>query len=156
MNKLIPRNKLPDILNKLKTNKKKIVLAAGCFDVLHVGHIRYLEEARKLGDFLVVGINGDEAINKMKGDGRPYINQDERAEILSALYCVDFVVIYEETTTKNLLMELKPDFYAKGTDYKAENVPWNDVVESYGGKVVIVGDPKTHSSTELIERIGDN
>ncbi|MBI5206739.1 MAG: adenylyltransferase/cytidyltransferase family protein [Candidatus Firestonebacteria bacterium] len=153
MNKLVERNKLSGILDEFKKHGKKIVLAAGCFDCLHVGHVRYLEEAKKFGDVLVVGINGDKAVRSMKGSGRPYVNQNERAEILSAFCFVDFVVIYEETTTKNLLLELKPDFYAKGTDYKADSVPWHDVVESYGGKVVIVGDIKTHSSTEIIEKM---
>ena len=153
MNKLVTRSELPSILGKMRGQGRKIVLAGGCFDVIHVGHVRYLEEAKQFGDILVVGINGDEAVRKMKGDGRPYIKQEERAEILSAFSFVDFVVIFEETTTKNLLLELKPDIYAKGTDYKADTVPWHDLVEGYGGKVVITGDAKSHSSTETIERM---
>jgi rfaE bifunctional protein nucleotidyltransferase chain/domain len=155
MDKLVPREKLPDILNKLKKEGKKIVLAAGCFDVLHVGHVRYLEAAKKAGDILVVGINGDKAVKEMKGPGRPYANQSERAEILSALNFVDYVVIYDETVTKNLLTELKPDLYAKGTDYSGKTVPWHEIVEGYGGKIVIVGDPKDHSSTGILRQMKD-
>ena len=137
-----------------RRNGKKIVLANGCFDLFHVGHIRYLSGARDLGDFLVVGINSDEQVRKLKGEGRPYIPVDERAEIVSALRAVNCVTIFDEPTVEELIRAIKPDFHAKGTDYTAETVPEKDIVAECGGQVAIVGDPKDHSSTEIIEKVG--
>jgi rfaE bifunctional protein nucleotidyltransferase chain/domain len=129
-----------------------IVLANGCFDVLHAGHVRYLEGARALGDILVVGVNSDSEVAKLKGEGRPIMPQAERAEIVSALQAVDLVTIFEEPTVTELLLAIKPDVHAKGTDYTEETVPERDVVRSYGGRVAIVGDPKDHSTSEILRR----
>lgn len=129
----------------------KIVLANGCFDLIHAGHIRYLQGAKALGDVLIVGINSDEQVRMLKGGGRPYMPENERAEIIAALRCVDFVTIFPEDTVTELLLAIKPDFHAKGTDYTTDTVPEREIVRSYGGTVAIVGDPKDHSSTDLIK-----
>jgi len=120
---------------------------------LHVGHIRYLEGAKALGDLLVVGVNSDDQVNALKGPGRPVMPETERAEIVSALQCVDIVTIFPEPTVEALLLALKPDIHAKGTDYTEDTMPEREVVRSYGGRVAIVGDPKDHSTSDLIERI---
>lgn len=132
---------------------KKIVLANGCFDFFHVGHIRYLAGAKALGDCLVVAVNSDAQVKKLKGDNRPLIPENERAEIISALRVVDYVTIFPEFTVEELLRAVRPDFHAKGTDYTVETVPERDIVREYGGQTAIVGDPKDHSSTDLIEKI---
>jgi D-glycero-beta-D-manno-heptose 1-phosphate adenylyltransferase len=132
----------------------RIVLANGCFDVLHVGHVRYLAGARELGDVLVVGINSDEQVAIQKGEGRPVLPAIERAEIVAALESVSFVTIFNEPTVEELLLALRPDIHAKGTDYTTDTVPERDVVRSYGGQVAIVGDPKDHSTSEIIARLG--
>ncbi|MEZ5427173.1 MAG: adenylyltransferase/cytidyltransferase family protein [Pyrinomonadaceae bacterium] len=132
---------------------KKIVLANGCFDLFHVGHIRYLSGARELGDFLVVGINSDHQVKNLKGGGRPFMPEAERAEIVSAIRFVDCVTIFPEPTVEELIRAIRPDFHAKGTDYTVETVPERDVVRECGGRVAIVGDPKNHSSTELIGQV---
>ena len=131
----------------------KIVLANGCFDVFHVGHIRYLAGAKALGDCLIVAVNSDEQVRKLKGESRPFINENERAEIISALKFVDFVTIFTEPTVAELIHATRPDFHAKGTDYTPETVPERHIVRQYGGQTAIVGDPKDHSSTELIGKI---
>jgi D-glycero-beta-D-manno-heptose 1-phosphate adenylyltransferase len=132
----------------------RVVLANGCFDVLHVGHVRYLEGARKLGDILIVGINSDEQVAQQKGAGRPVLPSSERAEIVAALESVTYVTIFDEPTVEQLLLAIKPDVHAKGTDYTTETVPERDVVRSYGGQVAIVGDPKDHSTSAIIARLG--
>lgn len=132
---------------------RSIVLANGCFDLLHVGHVRYLAGARALGDFLVVGINSDPQVARLKGPPRPLMTQDDRAEIVASLAFVDAVTVFDEPTVEALIAAIRPDFHAKGTDYSTETVPEREVVRRYGGKVAIVGDPKDHSSTELIEQI---
>jgi D-glycero-beta-D-manno-heptose 1-phosphate adenylyltransferase len=131
----------------------KIVLANGCFDLLHVGHIRYLAGAKALGDVLVVGVNCDEQARLLKGEGRPIMSEDDRAAMVSALKYVDFVTIFEEPTVEELIRAIRPDFHAKGTDYTTESVPERDIVNECGGTVVIVGDPKDHSSTNIIEAV---
>ena len=133
----------------------RIVFANGCFDVLHVGHVRYLAGARELGDVLVVGINSDEQVGIQKGAGRPVLPAIERAEIVAALESVTYVTIFEEPTVEQLLLLIKPDVHAKGTDYTVDTVPERDVVRSYGGQVAIVGDPKDHSTSEIVARLGD-
>ena len=133
---------------------RTVALANGCFDVLHVGHIRYLAGARELGDVLVVGINSDEQVALQKGAGRPVLPAAERAEIVAALESVTYVTIFNEPTVEELLLALKPDVHAKGTDYTTDTVPERDVVRSYGGQVAIVGDPKDHSTSEIIGRLG--
>ena len=132
----------------------RIVLANGCFDVLHVGHVRYLAGARELGDVLIVGINSDEQVAAQKGPGRPVLPAVDRAEIVAALEPVTYVTIFDEPTVEQLLLALKPDVHAKGTDYTTDTVPERDVVRSYGGQVAIVGDPKDHSTSEIISRLG--
>ena len=132
---------------------KRIVLANGCFDLLHVGHVRYLQAAREQGDVLIVGVNGDAAVRELKGPGRPVMPDVERAEILAALACVDAVVIFHERTVETLLWTLRPEVHAKGTDYRPETVPERDIVRAYGGQVVIVGDPKDHSTSNLLQQL---
>jgi len=133
----------------------KIVFANGCFDVLHVGHVRYLTGASELGDVLVVGVNSDEQVALQKGTGRPVMAATERAEIVAALEPVTYVTIFDEPTVEELLLALKPDVHAKGTDYTVDTVPERDVVRSYGGQVAIVGDPKDHSTSEIVARLGN-
>jgi D-glycero-beta-D-manno-heptose 1-phosphate adenylyltransferase len=152
-NKIVSIEELQTITADLKQHKKKVVLANGCFDLLHVGHIRYLEGARQLGDALIVGLNNDASVRILKGPGRPIMPEHERAEILAAFSCVDYVVIFNELTVENVLLRLKPDVHCKGTDYTTETVPERDVVRSYGGSVAIVGDPKSHSTRELIRSL---
>jgi D-glycero-beta-D-manno-heptose 1-phosphate adenylyltransferase len=135
-----------------KAKGTKIVLANGCFDVLHAGHVRYLQAARALGDLLVVGINSDSQVARLKGAGRPILSEQNRAELIASLEAVDLVTIFDEPTVTELLLAIRPDVHAKGTDYTEETVPERDVVRSYGGSVRIVGDPKDHSTSELIRR----
>ena len=137
----------------LQSSGRIVVLANGVFDLFHVGHVRYLAGARREGDFLIVAVNGDESARHHKGPGRPFLPAPERAEILSALECVDRVVIFEEHDVGRVLRTLRPDVHAKGTDYTAENVPEREVTSSYGGRTAIVGDPKEHSSTDLLRNI---
>ena len=131
----------------------RIVMANGCFDVLHAGHVRYLEGARVLGDILVVGINSDAQVTRLKGTGRPILPERERAELVASLQAVDLVTIFEEPTVTELLLMIRPDVHAKGTDYTEETVPERDVVRSYGGSVAIVGDPKDHSTSAILKRV---
>ena len=146
-----------ELVKRVKSAREagaRIVLANGCFDVLHVGHVRYLAGARELGDVLVVGLNSDEQVATQKGPGRPVLSATERAEIVAALESVTYVTIFDEPTVEQLLLALKPDIHAKGTDYTTDTVPERDVVRSYGGEVAIVGDPKDHSTSEIIARLG--
>ena len=135
-----------------RQNGRKIVLTNGCFDFFHVGHVRYLAGAKAFGDCLIVAVNADEQVRRLKGANRPLMPEKERAEMISALRFVDYVTIFPEPTVEELIRALRPDFHAKGTDYTIETVPERDVVAECGGKVVIVGDPKDHSSSELIEK----
>ena len=132
---------------------KRIAFANGAFDLLHAGHVRYLEAARREADWLLVGVNSDASVARSKGLGRPIVPESERAEIVAALGCVDAVVVFEEDSPAGLLDELRPEVHAKGTDYTSESVPERDVVAGYGGRTVIVGDPKDHATTDLIDRI---
>jgi len=154
MKTILSREELAHRIDEARESGARIVLANGCFDVLHVGHVRYLAGARELGDILVVGINSDEQVAIQKGPGRPVLPAAERAEIVAALESVTYVTIFDEPTVEQLLLTLKPDVHAKGTDYTTESVPERDVVRSYGGQVAIVGDPKDHSTTEIISRVG--
>jgi len=151
--KLLSLESLKPIVAALKASGKTTVLANGCFDLLHVGHIRYLQGARELGDALIVGLNSDESVRRLKGPQRPLMTEYERAEILAALTCVDYIVIFQESTVESLLKALKPDVQCKGTDYTEETVPEREVVRSYGGRVAIAGDPKDHSTRDLIQTI---
>lgn len=152
---ILGRESLATRIKEEKSKGRVVVLANGCFDVLHAGHVRYLEGARELGDILVVGINSDDQVRKLKGDGRPILPASERAEILASLEAVDLVTIFSEPTVTELLLAIRPDIHAKGTDYTEETVPEREVVRSFGGQVRIVGDPKDHSTSELIGRVGN-
>ena len=132
---------------------RKIALANGLFDILHVGHLRYLESARREADILVVGVNSNASARRLKGEGRPIVPASERAELVAGFGCVDYVTIFDEETAERLILALKPDVHCKGTDYLAENVPERAAVLSYGGRVAIVGDPKTHATRDLIAQI---
>jgi rfaE bifunctional protein nucleotidyltransferase chain/domain len=154
--RILDRNRLIARVAIARKHGARIVMANGCFDILHVGHIRYLEGARLLGDLLVVAVNADEQVRLLKGAGRPFVPERERAEIIAALRPVDFVTIFPERTVEALLRAIRPDVHAKGTDYTEESVPERDVVRSYGGRVMIVGDPKDHSSTEMVRKVMSN
>ena len=130
-----------------------MVFANGCFDIFHVGHVRYLEGARQQGDVLVVGVNSDSSVRQLKGEGRPLLHEDARAELLAAMECVDYVVVFDDLTAEPLLRDLRPDVHCKGTDYTENTVPEREVVRSWGGRVVIVGDPKDHSTRDVLARI---
>jgi rfaE bifunctional protein nucleotidyltransferase chain/domain len=132
-----------------------IALANGCFDILHVGHVRYLEAAAREADRLVVAVNADATVAALKGKGRPVLSAMDRAELVGALRCVDYVVIFEEPTVTELLLALRPEVHCKGTDYTADTVPEREVVRSYGGRTAITGDPKDHSTRDLLSRIAD-
>ena len=134
---------------------ERVTLANGCFDLLHVGHVRYLHAARELGGKLIVAVNSDASANALKGEGRPVMPAEERAEILAALADVDAVVVFPENDVRAIIRDIRPDFHAKGTDYTADSVPERDQVEACGGRVEIVGDPKDHSASEIIRsRLG--
>jgi rfaE bifunctional protein nucleotidyltransferase chain/domain len=151
--KIVSRNGLRERLAEHKRRGRRIVFANGCFDTLHVGHIRYLEGARREGDVLVVGVNADSSVCHLKGQGRPILDGNARANLVAALRCVDCVVLFAESNVEALLEELRPDIHAKGTDYTAETVPERAVAARLGIRVAIVGDPKDHSTRELLESI---
>ena len=154
-NKLLSRDEVRHRVEEWRRNGEPITLANGCFDLLHVGHVRYLRAAKNLGGRLIVAINSDDSVRKLKGQGRPLMPAKERAEILAALTDVDAVVIFSEPDVRALIRELRPDIHAKGTDYTSATVPERDVVLECGGRVEIVGDPKDHSVSEMIRsRLG--
>lgn len=144
---------LKKVVSQHRASGRKIVFANGCFDLFHAGHIRYLESARALGDVLIVGINGDACVVRLKGEGRPLQPESDRAEILASMACVDYVLMFDTLTVDGILRELKPDVHAKGADYTEESVPERETVLSYGGRVAIAGDPKDHSTRDLIQTI---
>jgi rfaE bifunctional protein nucleotidyltransferase chain/domain len=153
--KILSRDKLRQRVAEWRAAGHAITLANGAFDLLHVGHVRYLRAAKELGGRLIVAVNSDESVRTLKGEGRPLMPADERAEILAALADVDAVVVFSEPDVRALIHEIRPDIHAKGTDYSAANVPERDVVLECGGRVEIVGDPKDHSTTEIIRsRLG--
>ncbi|MEF8788331.1 MAG: adenylyltransferase/cytidyltransferase family protein [Planctomycetota bacterium] len=143
-------------VDEWKEQGKKVVFANGCFNILHVGHVRYLRGAKELGDALVVAVNGDESVRRLKGPDYPIIPEDERAEVLAALECVDLVTIFHETTVADLLAELQPHVQAKGSDYTEETIPERETVLQYGGELAITGDPKNHSVTDIIQLIAEH
>ena len=153
---ILNRADLTVTIEQLRSNDATIVLANGCFDLFHVGHVRYLQGAKALGDILVVGINSDRQTKQLKGKGRPFVPENERAEIVASLGCVDLVTIFDEPTAEQLIRTIRPDIHAKGTDYTAETVPERHIIREVGGRVAIVGDPKDHSSTNLIELVTNN
>jgi rfaE bifunctional protein nucleotidyltransferase chain/domain len=151
--KILSREELKRRAEAWRADGEKLTLANGCFDVLHVGHIRYLHAAKQLGGRLIVAINADDSVRKLKGQGRPLMPDRERAEILAALSDVDAVVIFPESDVRALVREIRPDIHAKGTDYTAQDVPERDTVLECGGRVEIVGDSKDHSATKIIRRL---
>ncbi|MBV8857923.1 MAG: adenylyltransferase/cytidyltransferase family protein [Acidobacteria bacterium] len=151
--RILERNRLIARVAIARKGGARVVFANGCFDLLHVGHIRYLEAAKGLGDLLVVGVNSDEQVRRLKGEGRPFVPERERAEVIASLRAVDYVTVFHEPTVQELLLALRPDIHAKGTDYTEDSVPERDVVRSFGGRVQIVGDPKDHSSTEMLGKL---
>ena len=150
---IVGRGELRALGDRLRREGRRIAFANGCFDILHVGHVRYLDEARKCADVLIVAVNGDHSVRRLKGPDRPILPAQARAELMAALAAVDFVVIFEEPTAAEVLLELRPDIHCKGTDYTLETVPEREVVKSYGGAVRIVGDAKNHSTRELLARM---
>ena len=151
--KLKSLQELKRLIREAQSRGLLVVFTNGCFDLLHVGHIRYLQAARAFGDLLVLAINGDASVRAIKGPGRPIQCQEDRAEILASLECVDYLAIFDAPTVDELIFELKPDIQAKGTDYTLESVPERNTVLSYGGKIAIAGDAKEHSTRDLIRTI---
>ena len=152
---VLTESELAAALARERAAGNSVAFANGCFDVLHVGHIRYLQDAATRADVLVVGVNGDESVRELKGAGRPVMNEKERAELIAALRGVSYVTIFRENSPARLLGELKPDFHCKGTDYTPDSVPEAAVVKAYGGRVIITGDPKDHSTTAILEKMRD-
>ena len=152
---LFDRTALVTETEKARANGSKIVLANGCFDLLHVGHVRYLEGAKTLGGKLIVAVNSDRQARILKGESRPFMLENERAELVRALKCVDAVTIFDEPTVEELIRAIKPDFHAKGTDYTTDSVPERETVRECGGEVAIVGDAKNHSTTKIIGKTRD-
>ena len=153
MNKLRELPELKKILESSRWLGERIVFANGCFDILHVGHVRYLQDAKALGDLLIVGLNSDSSVRKLKGEGRPIIDQNGRAILLAALECVDYIVLFEDDTVDRLLVELKPHLHCKGGDYTPETVPEKETVKQYGGATSITGGRKVQSTRWLFEEI---
>src|SRR5579871_856269 len=151
--KIVTRELLRAKLAEHKQRAQRIVFANGCFDTLHVGHVRYLEGARREGDVLVVAVNDDASVRGLKGPGRPILNENARAELVAALRAVDYVVLFDEPNVEPLLELLRPDVHAKGTDYSKDTVPEREVAARLGIRVAIVGDPKEHSTREFIETV---
>lgn len=148
--------KLKRIIENLKKQNKIIVTTNGVFDILHLGHIKYLQEAKKLGDVLIVAINSDSSVKQIKGPERPINNQEARAETLSALECIDYIVIFNETDPIKILSEIKPNIHIKGGDYKINQIAEKDIVEKNNGKIVLIPEIKGYSTTDLIDKILNN
>lgn len=153
MGSIVTLDQLDALLAADRSAGRTVALANGCFDLLHVGHVRYLEGAAAEADRLVVAINDDESVRLLKGDGRPIMQQDDRAELVAALRCVDYVVLFGGRTVGDVLLRFRPDVHCKGTDYTVESVPERPIVLSYGGRTAIVGDPKDHSTRDLLSRM---
>ena len=146
-------DELKGVVRRLHAFGQKVIFANGCFDLIHVGHIRYLQNARALGDSLILGINSDASVAALKGVGRPLQSEADRLEMMASLDCVDYVLLFDALTVDGILKELRPDVHAKGTDYTEESVPERETVRAYGGRVAITGDPKDHSTRDLIQVI---
>ncbi|MBS2002372.1 MAG: D-glycero-beta-D-manno-heptose 1-phosphate adenylyltransferase [Cyanobacteria bacterium SZAS LIN-5] len=153
MGLVVTREELKQVVRAQKEQNKIIVTTNGCFDILHVGHVRYLAEARRLGDVLIVGVNTDDSVRRLKGPSRPVNNENDRAEVLASLECVDYVTLFPEDTPVELLTEVKPNFHAKGGDYDPEKLAETPVVESFGGQVKIINLVPGKSTTSLIAKI---
>jgi D-glycero-beta-D-manno-heptose 1-phosphate adenylyltransferase len=155
MGEVVPIERLDAVVAAARAAGRRVAFANGCFDLLHVGHVRYLQAAAREADLLVVGVNDDESVRALKGEGRPVTPGAERAEIVAAVLGVDYVTLFSGPTVAGLLTRLKPEVHCKGTDYTVETVPERDVVRAYGGRIAIVGDPKDRSTAELLRRLGD-
>ena len=153
MEKLIEKENLNNIIKKLKSENKKIVFTNGCFDILHAGHVRYLKESKKFGDILIVGLNSDISVKKIKGESRPINPEMDRAEVLAGLEAVNYIVLFDETSPVKLLEEIKPDIYTKGADYTVETLPEAKTVLSYGGKIEFIKFLEGRSTTKIIDKI---
>lgn len=149
----IPRTEVSALGERLRREGRQIVFANGCFDLLHVGHVRYLQGAKKQGDVLVVGVNSDRTVRELKGEGRPLLGAEARVELIASLESVDYVLIFDDSTAAGVLQDLRPHVHCKGTDYSEETVPEREVVKSLGGAVRIVGDAKGHSTREVLSDI---
>ncbi|MDH4064117.1 MAG: adenylyltransferase/cytidyltransferase family protein [Acidobacteriota bacterium] len=154
MGEVVTRDDVVGIVRRGREHGLTFAFANGAFDLLHVGHVRYLEAARREADRLIVAVNDDDSVRALKGPGRPVMPAADRAELVAALRAVDYVLIFPEATVTPLLEVLKPDVHCKGTDYTADSVPERDTVRAYGGRIAIVGDPKDHSTSELLKRLG--
>jgi rfaE bifunctional protein nucleotidyltransferase chain/domain len=155
MGRLVNDAELASLVAADRAAGRSVAFANGCFDLLHVGHVRYLQAAKREADRLVVAVNADESVRGLKGPGQPVMSEAARAELVAALRAVDYVVIFNDPTVERLLLLLKPDVHCKGTDYTVDTVPERDVVRSYGGRVAVVGDPKDHSTRDLLSRLRD-
>jgi len=153
LEKLYSLTKLKEIILDHKKKGQRIVLANGCFDLIHVGHIRYLKESKKKGDILVVALNSDSSIRKLKGKGRPILSEKARIEIIKSFAFVDYITLFEEQNVEKVLLNLRPDIHAKGSDYTEETVPERETVKRYGGSIAIAGGPKIKSTSQVIEEI---
>ena len=151
--KIVTLAKLKDVLAEHRRAQRRIVLSNGCFDTLHVGHVRYLQGARAEGDVLITAVNADASVHALKGANRPILDEQARAQLVAAVRCVDYVLIFPEANVEKLLEELRPDVHAKGTDYTADTVPERATAARLGIRVAIVGDPKDHSTRALLENI---
>ena len=153
MNKIIDRDILKEILEALRQEGKKIAFTNGCFDILHVGHVRYLKEARNTADILVLALNSDASVRSIKGEKRPLVGEEERAEVLAALECVDFVTIFPELTPLELIVYLKPDLLIKGGDWPEDQVVGRDEIKKWGGRVTIIPEVAGKSTTNIVDKI---
>lgn len=153
LSKICSLDALKSLVADAQSAGKRVVFANGCFDTLHVGHVRYLDGAKKQGDLLVVGVNSDSSVTQLKGPGRPILDEQARAQLVASLRSVDFVIIFPDPNVERLLESLRPNVHAKGTDYTADTVPERAVAQRLGIRVAIVGDPKSHSTRGLLESI---
>ncbi|MDF2927772.1 MAG: rfaE bifunctional protein [Anaerospora sp.] len=153
--KLINRDQIAEVVRNIKAAGKTIVFTNGCFDIIHAGHVRYLAEARKLGDCLIVGLNSDCSVQELKGPTRPVNHQEDRAEVMAALAAVDYVVIFDERTAEDLISEVQPDIYVKGGDYCIEDIPEAKIVACNGGKTVLIPEVPGRSSSNIIKKISE-
>ncbi|WP_312518500.1 D-glycero-beta-D-manno-heptose 1-phosphate adenylyltransferase [Anaerospora sp.] len=153
--KLINHDQIAEVVRNSKAAGKTLVFTNGCFDIIHAGHVRYLAEARKLGDCLIVGLNSDRSVQELKGPTRPVNHQDDRAEVMGALAAVDYVVIFDERTAEDLISEVKPDIYVKGGDYCIEDIPEAKIVAANGGKTILIPEVVGRSSSNIIKKISE-
>lgn len=151
--KVIERRALAELIKGFKEEKKAVVFTNGCFDILHAGHVRYLQAAKALGDVLMLGLNSDTSVQALKGPMRPINSQQDRAEVLAGLEAVDYIVIFDEITAEKLIEDIKPDIYVKGGDYVIDNLPEVNIVRQYGGKIILLPEVKGRSSTNMIKKI---